>query len=497
MGKKIWRCSIVCLGLGILTVISGIAMIPLLRIFINNMIAKEVTLEDGTFVYKAWKEPPFPIYFEFFFFDVLNPDEVTKMNKKMAVRQRGPYTYRLISTKTNITFNANGTVSYREPDTYVFDRSRSVGPESDTFLTLNVILLTIFNTIRYEYEFVKLMTELLADSVDDNQLFIRLSVHDILWGYEDTILRKVKEELQVLDIPFDDHFGFFYKLNNSDDGIWTIESGKRNTANNFDIRFWNGKNMLDYWSTEESNMINGTDGNLFHPFVKKKDHPPFFFSQLCRSMTVDYERDTVVHGIDTYRFTHPRDIFDNPDQNPANEGFCTPMNNCPPSGLYNISVCRKGSPFSVSMPHFLYADESVINGVQGIRPDAALHESYIDVMHDIGCVLKTERKYQINMLVRNNPDFTIVKDIKDVYFPIFWFNESTVVTEDWAKFIKSSYLLPVGIASDIPYICIAVGTLVTFISSVAIHRQRRKAKAKIHEDQKLDPSENTSLLVNE
>lgn len=467
-------------------------MIPLLTLYINHMIAKEVTLEEGTFVYKAWVDPPFPIYFEFFFFDILNPEEVTTMNQKMAVRQRGPYTYRLLSNKKNVTFNPNDTVSYRQVDTYIFDRERSVGPESDTFLTLNVILLTMFNTVRYEYEFIKIMTELLADSVDDNKLFVRLSVREILWGYEDTILVKVKEELKILGIPFDDHFGFFYQLNGTDDGLWTIDSGKRSSSTNFNILSWNGNNMLDYWTTDQSNMINGTDGNLFHPFVKKSDQPPFFFSQLCRSMSVVFQKETSTHGIDLYRFVHPRNIFGSPDQNPGNEGFCTPSGTCTPSGLYNISVCRKGSPFSISMPHFLYADQSVIDGVEGIKPVESLHESYIDVMQDIGCVLKTERKYQINMLVRQNPSFEIVKDITEVYFPIFWFNESTVVTDDWAKFIKSSYITPVGIASDVPYISIGAGVLVTFISSIAIYRQRRKSKVKKF----ATPSENTSLLTN-
>ncbi|XP_021340282.1 lysosome membrane protein 2-like isoform X2 [Mizuhopecten yessoensis] len=426
----------------------------------------------------------------------MNPEEVSKMNKKIAVIQRGPYTYRLISIKDNVTFNANGTVSYREPDTYVFDRSRSVGPESDTFTTVNIILLTMFNTIRFEYEFIKVMTELLADSVDDNKLFIRLSVHDLLWGYNDTILHKVNEVLHELDIPFDDQFGFFYKLNNTDDGVWTVDSGKRGIASNFDIRFWNGISKLNYWSTNESNMINGTDGNLFHPFIKKTDHPPFFFSELCRSMTVDFQRESTVRGIDTYRFAHPRDIFDSPEHNPANAGFCTPRDSCLPSGLYNISVCRKGSPFSVSMPHFLYADENVIKGVDGMSPDVSLHETYMDVMQNIGCVLRTERKYQINILIRNNPSFEIVKSIPDVYFPVFWFNESTMITDDWTDFIKSSYQTPVNIASDIPYVSIAIGVLVTLISSISVYRQRRKSKVKIHENQDVSPSENTSLLTN-
>ena len=44
-------------------------------------------------VYKIWEEPPFVIYWKFYFFDVANPIEVMK-GEKPSVFQRGPYVYR-------------------------------------------------------------------------------------------------------------------------------------------------------------------------------------------------------------------------------------------------------------------------------------------------------------------------------------------------------------------------------------------------------------------
>ena len=43
--------------------------------------------------------------------------------------------------KFGIKFNKNGTVTYRERHTYVFDRHKSVGPDSDKFTTISIPLI--------------------------------------------------------------------------------------------------------------------------------------------------------------------------------------------------------------------------------------------------------------------------------------------------------------------------------------------------------------------
>lgn len=53
-----------------------------------------MTLTEGKKIFANWKNPPPPIYLQFFFFNVTNPDAFVKGEAKPHVTQMGPYTYR-------------------------------------------------------------------------------------------------------------------------------------------------------------------------------------------------------------------------------------------------------------------------------------------------------------------------------------------------------------------------------------------------------------------
>lgn len=40
--------------------------------------------------------------------------------------------------------------------------------------------------------------------------------------------------------------------------------------------------MMSFWATNQSNMINGTDGSAFHPFLTKEERLNVFTPDLCR-----------------------------------------------------------------------------------------------------------------------------------------------------------------------------------------------------------------------
>ena len=68
--------------------------------------------------------------------------------------------------------------------------------------------------IRREYSWIQELVELVLDWGGDSNLFTTLSVKDIMWGYEDPLLKKVKSILKkyVNSTTFDDKFGLFYKV---------------------------------------------------------------------------------------------------------------------------------------------------------------------------------------------------------------------------------------------------------------------------------------------
>ena len=58
-------------------------------------------------------------------------------------------------------------------------------------------------------------------------------------------------------------------------------------------------------------------------------------------------------------------------------GFCNSTNdNCSISGIFNTQACNT-IPIILSQPHFLNADQSLIDSVVGIKPNSSLHDSVL------------------------------------------------------------------------------------------------------------------------
>jgi hypothetical protein len=84
-----------------------------------------------------------------------------------------------------------------------------------------------------------------------------------------------------------------------------------------------------------------------------------------------------VQGIHLLKFTMPDWVFGNASKSPA-EAAAYGING--PSGVLNQSVCEQGAPIFLSHPHFLFASDSVVNGVTGISaPDPQLHGSFFGI----------------------------------------------------------------------------------------------------------------------
>ncbi|XP_012731864.2 lysosome membrane protein 2c [Fundulus heteroclitus] len=465
MPLKPW--CVYCVGASsLLTLIIGIslALSNVFPGFLQSRVKTEVVLKNGTEAFEAWADPPAPIYMQFYFFNLTNPGEVLD-GERPAVVEYGPYTYREYRPMEEVVFQENGTrVSAVNRKTYIFQRDMSRGPESDLIRTINIPAMTVMERFKDNAVLANLISAYMRSA--GIGLFSTHTVGELLWGYEDGLLKALK----VLQPELDDVFGLFYKSNASNDGEYMFFTGQQNYKDFARVDTWNGKSSLDWWTSDECNSINGTNGASFHPVISKNEVLYMFSSDLCRSLYAVYTDDVAVKGIPGYRFSPPFEVFANLTLNPANAGFCVPAGNCLGSGLLNVSACKQGAPIIMSSPHFYQADEKFVQDVFGMRPKKDDHQTAIDINPLTGFILQAAKRLQINVYVKKVPDFSETGNVRTVVFPVVHLNESVVIDDASAKKLQL-IVVEKNVVENIPFMLIGVGILLGAIFMFLMCRQ--------------------------
>uniref|UniRef100_A0A8C8EII4 Uncharacterized protein n=1 Tax=Oncorhynchus tshawytscha TaxID=74940 RepID=A0A8C8EII4_ONCTS len=435
--------------------------------------SSEIVLRNGTHAFDVWENPPPPVYMQFYFFNVTNPAEVLK-GERPAVLEVGPYTYREFRPMERVNFLENGTkVSAVNTKTYVFQSDMSKGPESDLIRTVNIPAMTVMEKFKDTSVIANLISSYMK-SVNEG-LFTTHTVGELLWGYEDGLLKAMK----VVDPTLDDVFGLFYKQNATDDGEYVFLTGQQSYKDFAVIDQWKGQSSLKWWTTDECNMINGTNGASFHPIITKNETLYMFSSDLCRSIYAIYEEEISVMGVPGYRFSPPSKVFANTTEN---AGFCSPPGNCLGSGVLQVSACKQDAPIVMSSPHFYQADEKFVKDIFGMKPNKEQHETIID----INPVCKLNKNinatcnnfkyfYRVTVHIRKsvnlNHFISQTGDIRTLVFPVLYLNESIVIDEVSAKQLQV-IVAEGNIVVNIPFMLIGLGILLGVIFMVAQCRQR-------------------------
>ncbi|XP_070305689.1 lysosome membrane protein 2c [Salvelinus sp. IW2-2015] len=225
---------------------------------------------------------------------------------------------------------------------------------------------------------------------------------------------------------------------------------------------------LNWWTTDECNMINGTNGASFHPIITKNETLYMFSSDLCRSIYAIYEEESSVMGVPGYRFSPPSKVFANTTEN---AGFCSPPGNCLGSGVLQVSACKQDAPIVMSSPHFYQADEKFVKDIFGMKPDKKQHETIIDINPLTGIVLQAAKRLQVNVFVEKIPVFSQTGDIRTLVFPVLYLNESVVIDEISAKQLQV-IVAEGNVVVNIPFMLIGLGILLGVVFMVVQCRQR-------------------------
>ncbi|XP_012672722.1 scavenger receptor class B member 1 isoform X2 [Clupea harengus] len=452
---------------GILTVVFGTVLVFVGPIIIDDQIAKNVEINPkNEMSYTMWKDIPVPFFMSVYFFNVLNPQEILNGEKPM-VEQRGPYVYSEKRWKDNITFHENYTVSYKEYRQYHFERDMSVGDESDVVTIPNMLVLgaaIMMEKLPYP---VRMIISASFKAFKETA-FLTKPVGELMWGYDSKLVDFLNNYFPGM-LPSTGKFGLFAEFNNSNTGLFTVNTGQDDIRKVHKVDSWNGLKKVDYWRTEQCNMINGTAGQMWPPFMTPESTLPFYSPDACRSMELVYQRPGSVGGVPVYRFVAPTTLFANGTDYAPNEGFCP----CRQSGLLNVSSCRQKSPVFISHPHFFNADPFLLSTVLGLSPNEDDHGLFIDIHPETGVPMNVSVRLQLNLYMKAVSGITETGKISEVVMPMIWFGESGYIDGPILKTFHTNLVVMPAMMEYMQYIFISLG-LATILGAVILKTQDKR-----------------------
>ena len=130
-----------------------------------------------------------------------------------------------------------------------------------------------------------------------------------------------------------------------------------------------------------------------------------------------FSRDVIHAGVlPGYRFSPRSDVFATPRSYPENSCFCDgaekELCDMIGDGMFAISSCQFDAPIVLSWPHFLHANQSYLNSLTGLTPDAEKHSFYFDVQPTTGTTLAAKARIQINLAIKKNKAFKAVSQVQ-------------------------------------------------------------------------------------
>ena len=133
---------------------------------------------------------------DFYLLNVTNLEAV-KAGSKPVLQQLGPYLYKKHTVKQNIWFDSRGRVTFTRDEFYTELPSNSLFPSLDDVVT--TVNLPLLGALAKAHSFfgrfvaLQLLLEVLASFHDPNVdgLFMKRTVRELLWGYDDPLLQKL------------------------------------------------------------------------------------------------------------------------------------------------------------------------------------------------------------------------------------------------------------------------------------------------------------------
>jgi len=484
------------------SIVSGICLLVTHGAIFMMIFKGNLVLGPNSASFPMWQKLPEPLSARMFLFNVLNPDQVS-LGQKPELEQVGPYVFQEQHEKSSIVWNhENGTVTYKQIRSWVFQPHLSNGTLEDQVTILNPVAASLGPMVKEKVPkfWVPGFNGMLLAFKE--KLFTTASVREILFdGYHDPLLddlEKFEEALPFIKkfIPpgITDKFAFFYQRNGTDftDGVWNMFTGEGDVSKMGQVYSWNYSTQGVF--PDQCGVVHGSAGEFYTPHVQK-NHIDLFSNDLCRSIRLPFSREVEVSGIKSYEFVADKSFFANGTENPLNSCY-EPVGEQLFSGVYNTSLCRYGAPVFISQPHFLNADPYYLSLVKsGLSPDPVQHGTSFKVEPLSGIPTDVTARFQMNVLLAPVSGITILANVPTVYFPVMWFENKAAVPANLVSQLSLLAKLPI-ILQGMGWVGVGLAISAIIIAGIyLVTRGKREDRSPILNESLADESGDENVFV--
>ena len=392
---------------------------------VHGKVTHQMSLQNGTILYEQWLAPDAQLYKDFYIFNWTNPDELA-LGVAPNLTEIGPYRYREYRNKTVVGVSDDSChVVYTQHKIFVFDReATNINlSEDDVIQTLNLPLAGAVHVARDSAFLRAALNSIVLET--NSSLHKTLTVSQLIWGYEDLFIKELKK---LYLFPKEQNFSIFVNDSTRDQLASIVNTGVCESRFVGQFLQWDGQRRLDIWGDQYANMVNGTEGFFFHPFLNPNDVITFFVDDAMRSIDLVYKNSHIEHrGIDTLRYGLPAEFLLNSSSYPPNARW---YQSCA-QGLFYVgnSSIMPGSPAYASKPHFLDGDPALLLNVSGLSPNRDLHDLFVDIEPTTGVTVAVHNRVQINFKLQRAEVVYFSEIPPLLYMPVLYSDESVTLSQ--------------------------------------------------------------------
>ncbi|KAJ4446790.1 hypothetical protein ANN_13488, partial [Periplaneta americana] len=441
---------------------------------IYGQIAANINLKPGTDLREMWSNFPDPAWFKVYFFNVTNPAEI-QQGGKPALQEIGPYVYDEYKHKADLLdHEEDDSISFSNRDTWYFNKAKSGELTGDEMITIpHMLVLGMVLTTEKD---MKAMLPLITRSIPHifgnlESVFLTARAKDLMFEgvlinctIKDftarmlcTLMRvKGKDLVKVGKHAF--KFSFFGGRNGTLQERLRLKRGIQNVMDLGRVVSYKNEPQMTAWTNPKCNQYKGTDGSIFPPFLKEGQTIQGYAPELCRAMDAIYVGPIVFKGIRARIFSVD---FGDMSSDPELKCYCATPKTCVKRGVHDLTRCV-GAPLTVSLPHFYLSHEDYVTGVTGLNPQQVLHETTLYFEPLTGAPMLGYRRVQFNIKIHSVKQYSLMKDLRTVMFPILWVDEGIELDDKYINKLKLIFTIFM-IIDGIKWIMVLVGIVLTGI----------------------------------